>query len=85
MDRVYSNIAYDIMEICITSRDWLLRKDKTPEGKLGRRTIVSLTAEEELEGELVHVQQMGFGITIKQVLLFTFKICEERNILQRIC
>jgi hypothetical protein len=54
---------------------------KIPERKLERNVILSSTAEEILNGTKAHLQQMGFGVTRKQVRPFAFKICEEKNIL----
>jgi hypothetical protein len=59
-----------------------VKKDKTAEGNLGRHTFISLTAEEILKG-WVDLQQAGFGVTIKQVRSFAFKICEERTTPQK--
>jgi hypothetical protein len=38
----------------IILRNWLLRKDKTPERKLGRHIVLNLAVEEELKGRIVH-------------------------------
>lgn len=53
-------------------RDQFIRKDKTPERGFRGLTILSSI--------VVCLQWLVFGLTRKQVCLFAFKICKEKNI-----
>jgi hypothetical protein len=49
----------------------------------GRQAILSSNAEEILKGRTVRLQQIGCGVTRKQVRSFAFQICEEKKIYRK--